>query len=211
MEELQGVRELVIRQRGTVGEAITGWEKKNYYDVNAASGEQLLRAEEVGTDYSLGKELFEEHRSFQINLKTMGGGILLRCVRLSDPGQMLSTLMSGKIPYRAMEVYDAQNNHYGTIVQKFNVIRTVYEIKSPTGIELGVVRGMPLFAFSFTIQQRGRTVATIRKDFKNFLFEMFTKADSYRVEYQAVSDPTLKALILAAVFLIDFNLFESDD
>lgn len=114
MEALAGISKMTVRQRGTLGEAFTGFERKNYYDVTSASGEVLFNAEEAGSDYSMGKQVFEQHRTFQINVKEPGGDIVLRCVREGGFGEAWSKMLSGQMPYRSMEVLDARANVIGS-------------------------------------------------------------------------------------------------
>lgn len=209
MEQLANIGAVTVRQRRTVGEAVIGIERKNYYDVEGPRGELLFNAEEVGRDFSVGKAIFQEHRTFQLNVKERGGGIVMRCIRDTNAGELADKLRSGRVPYRTLHVYDARNELIGSVTQRFNLIRAVYDLADPAERVLAQARSFPLIPIRFTIGSGRRPAGVIRKNYRNVLMEFFTKSDTYTIDFHRTADPTRKALILALVFLIDFNMFEN--
>uniref|UniRef100_A0A0R3SGH6 Phospholipid scramblase n=1 Tax=Hymenolepis diminuta TaxID=6216 RepID=A0A0R3SGH6_HYMDI len=53
-------------------------------------------------------------------------------------------------------------------------------------------------------------LGTIRKEWSGFMREMFTDADDFSVTFPPDLDSRVKALVISAVFLLDFTYFENN-
>src|SRR3989338_4369425 len=58
--------------------------------------------------------------------------------------------------------------------------------------------------WTFHIEKDGQRVGEIRKKWSGFLKEAFTDADNFGIELPAAATPQQKAVLLGALFLIDF-------
>ena len=77
------------------------------------------------------------------------------------------------------------------------------------GQELFELFGPILHPWTFQIMRDGVEYGKITKRWSGLLKEAFTDADKFGVEFPADWDVTVKAVLLAAVFLIDFVHFEN--
>ena len=78
----------------------------------------------------------------------------------------------------------------------------------PSGAELAVLHGPFFRPWTFRVLVAGREVGQITKQWSGLLREAFTDADTFGVQYGPGMNPQLRALALAATFLIDFLYFE---
>ena len=77
-----------------------------------------------------------------------------------------------------------------------------------TAKEIFQLFGPILHPWTFQIRSRGVEVGAIKKKWSGLATEAFTKADNFGVQFPPDADPQLKAVLLGAVFLIDFCHFE---
>ena len=61
------------------------------------------------------------------------------------------------------------------------------------------------------LNPEGECLGAIRKHWSGLMQEMFTDADNFGVEFPKELPSSSKALLLAAVFLVDFMFFEDND
>merc|ERR1712038_1408724 len=103
----------------------------------------------------------------------------------------------------------------GFIKQKWHPFLPIYAIEDENGTEIFEIKG-PLCTFScfcgdveFPICSKdGQEVGKISKQWSGLLKEHFTDADNFGCTFPLDLDVKIKAVLLAAVFLIDFMFFE---
>lgn len=193
---------LRVRQSKDWGEFFTGLEGRNQYQVMDADGHPLLLAGEVGGGLGafLLRNWLKAKRPFTLELKTPSGALVLRCKR------------PWTFWFARMEVEDGEGRLLGTLRQRFRLFGRAYDVEGPGGEWLATLRG-PLFRpWTFLVERDGRELCRISKQWSGLGVEMFTHADNFGVRFDsALQDSRLRALLLAATFLIDFVHFEHEE
>ena len=196
MESLAQTNGLVIQQRKEWGEILSGFETKNKYAVMNAAGEQLYYAAEVGGNF-LVRMFLKAWRPFEIAI-------------VRPDNQMALQLKSPfRFYFREIAVHDAAGKPLGYIQRKFTLLRRKYIVCDHQGTEICELFGPLLHPWTFEIREGEQIFGKITKKWSGLLKESFTDADNFGVTYPAEWPEKIKALLLGAVFLIDFVHFEN--
>lgn len=189
---------LRVRQKKEWGEILTGFETRNRYMVVGDDDQPLFFVGEVGDGIGafLVRSFLKAKRPFTLELKTPDGAILLRLKR----------------PWRwwlsHLDVEDGMGRHVGSIQQQFAFLERLYEVHGASGEMLATLRGPFFKPWTFNVEQNGREVGKIQKQWSGLGKELFTSADNFGVTLADIEDPRLRTLVVAATFLIDFVHFE---
>jgi len=196
MEQLQALDSLAVKQIKEMGEILTGFETRNRYSVINSDGSELYFAEEVGGSF-LTRTFLKAARPFTMTL--------------SDSGK--KTVLTLKRPFRwffyELSVYSSEGTLLGTIKRQFDLLRRVYSIMDVQGQEIFQLFGPILHPWTFRIMKQGEELGKITKKWSGLLKESFTDADNFGVIFPAGIEVSQKAVLLGAVFLIDFAHFEN--
>ncbi len=194
MEKLNGIDALVISQKKEWGEILTGFETKNKYAVLTTSGQQVLAALE---DSNVLLRLFlKSMRPFRVDILDVEQTCQLRLRR------------PFRFYFHQMDVHDAGEQLIGTIKKRFSFVRRIYTVYDDAGNELFELFGPILHPWTFEIRQNGVSMGKITKKWSGLAKEAFTDADNFGIEFPAGCSDQVKAILLGAVFLIDFVHFE---
>ena len=195
MEKLESVDTLIVSQEKDWTEIISGYEMRNKYNILDADGKLVyLAAEWEGSFWT--RVILKSIRPFTIYIMNPDGS---RVLILQRPF---------KFYFHRLKIHDANWNHLGTIQRQFSFLRRHYSVLDEFGFELFRLFGPILHPWTFIIQTPGREIGRITKKWSGLLKEAFTNADNFGVTFPADVDITWKALLLGAVFLIDFVHFE---
>ncbi len=196
MEQLKALDSLVVKQVKEMGEILTGFETKNRYSIIDENGGEVYFAQEVGGSFWV-RTFLKAVRPFTIILNNPGG----------------QAVLTFKRPFRwffyELSIYDAQENLLGTIKRQFDLLRRVYSVRDADGQEMFQLFGPILHPWTFHIRQQGKDLGKITKKWSGILKESFTDADNFGVMFPPGADVNKKAVLLGAVFLIDFSHFEN--
>jgi uncharacterized protein YxjI len=195
MEKLSSTSGLVILQKKEWGEILSGFETKNKYEVMDAQGQLLYAAFEVAGSFII-RTLLRAMRPFEIHLFNLDQQLTMR---LNRPFRFY---------FHRLEVLDAQGILLGTIERQFSILRRKYIISDSDGRMLFELFGPILHPWTFNIRKDGDDLGKITKKWSGLLKEAYTDADNFGVSYQPELDIKSKAILLGAVFLIDFVHFE---
>ena len=197
MDRLQSVQALAIRQVKEWGEIVTGFETRNRYSVSdpATGSEVYFAAEEAGS--MLARILLKGLRPFHIAVLTPGGGPAFHIRR---PFRFF---------FHEAAISGTDEGPLGTIVREFSVLRRIYTICDADGSEVCRLFGPILRPWTFKIEINGTEAGKIVKKWSGLLKEGFSDADNFAVEFPPQLPPKARALVLGAVFLIDFVHFEN--
>jgi uncharacterized protein YxjI len=190
---------LRVRQVKEWGEILTGFEGRNRYEVVGHNGEPLFFAGEVGGGLGLWllRHFFKAKRPFTLELKTPSGATALRLKR------------PWRLWFSRMEVQDGAGQVLGRIQQRFRFFTKAYDVLGPSGERLATLEGPFFRPWTFVLEQDGREQGRVQKRWSGLGKELFTDADNFGVSFEAgARDGQLRALVLAATFLIDFVHFE---
>ncbi len=195
MQQMTATRALVIQQHKEWGEILSGFEVRNRYSVLDADGQELYAAEEVGG--SLWARLFLGRlRPFEIRVLSPAGTPVLV---LRRPFRWLLHEVQAQAP---------DGRPLGLVKQRFAWLRRRFTVADATGREVGQLYGPLLHPWSFEIREGERVLGRIVKRWSGAAKEIFTDADNFGVEFPRDWEVERKAILLAAVFLIDFVYFE---
>jgi uncharacterized protein YxjI len=189
---------LVIRQRKELTEVFTSMETKNRYEIDLPDGRTILYAQEQGeggADF-LRRNFLNTARPFHIELSDERGQDMMHLHR----------------PWRwwfaRLDVLDGNNVPLGAIERRFALFAKRFTVLDPSGAEIAELDGPMLRPWTFRVLVGGQEVGQITKQWSGLLREAFTDADTFGVQYGPGMSPQLRALALAATFLIDFLYFE---
>jgi uncharacterized protein YxjI len=196
MERLAVAQSLLVQQKKEWGEILTGLEHRNKYLVRDPAGSDLYAALEQGGS-PLTRVLLGSFRPFK-----------MRILALDQ-----TTVMVLERPFRwyfhETRLVDAKQRQLGSVRREFSLLRRVYSVRDATGRELYKLHGPLLHPWTFEIRQGEKTLGRIVKKWSGLGREAFTKADSFGITFPTGADARTKALLLGAVFLIDFVHFEN--
>lgn len=102
----------------------------------------------------------------------------------------------------------------GSIHRKFALMYKKFELRDETGQIFARVSSPPwrLWKFPIVDARTGQTIAEITKKWCGALREMFTDADTFRVEFgQHPWTPSQRAILFATAISIDFDFFEDNE
>lgn len=194
MDLLRDITTLAVRQQTEWVEVLANFETQNRYVVCDAEGQELLyAAEHSGV---VGRMFLQSSRPFTIDVLDAQG---MRLLRLKRPWRLY---------FHQVTVLDGDEQPLGSVVRRFSLARRIYSVLDADGAELVRLFGPVLHPWTFRILEDGREVGSIRKRWSGLGKEAFTDADNFGVEMPAEMAPSTKALLLGAVFLIDYVHFE---
>jgi uncharacterized protein YxjI len=196
MEKLKSIDSLMVSQQKELGEIITGFETKNKYVISDVNGNRLyLAAEEAG---SLLLRLFlKALRPFKVVVINEQNQVVIRVVR------------PFRFYFHEAEIFDAQGRRLGIIKKRFSLLRRIYSVIDRSGQEVYQLFGPILHPWTFQIKKNDVELGKITKKWSGLLKEGFSDADNFGVMFPAQWEIEKKALMLGAVFLIDFVHFEN--
>jgi len=198
MDRLAAAKGLVITQKKEMMEVFTGFETKNRYVISDAAGPQLYFAAEEGTGF-LSRNFLKSSRPWTIRVVHPDG---TKALEISRPWRWF---------FHEAAIRDADGRVLGTIKRRWSLLRRVYSVCDSGGREICELFGPILHPWTFQIRSGGTEVGAIKKKWSGLVTEAFTKADNFGVQFPPDADPSLKAVLLGAVFLIDFCHFEKDN
>ena len=197
MQRLEKTDAMIVQQKKEWGEILTGFETANKYTVLDPNGRELYYAAEVGGSF-LSRNFLKSLRPFTIQIMDAQGGTVLR---LERPWRWV---------FYELNVYDASGTMIGTVRKRWSWARRLYVVLDAMGNELFELFGPIFKPWTFQIRADGMDVGAIRKKWSGLGKEMFSDADNFGVQWPADLDVSAKAVLLGAVFLIDFVHFEDN-
>lgn len=195
---LTGYPTLIIRQRKELAE-LFGYESRNKYEILSAEGHPLWFAAEQGSGFGMAflRQMLGHWRTFEIHVFDMQRNLVLRAVH---PFRLF---------FQRLEVFDTQGRLLGSLQQRFSFARKRFDVTDAGGRLLFEMRSPFLSVWKFPFLRSDRPMAEVTKKWGGLAREMFTDADTFRVDYRAEElGPDERALVLAAGLFIDLLYFE---
>jgi uncharacterized protein YxjI len=199
LQNLERANSLIIRQQKEWGEILTGFETKNRYDVMDQMNNPLAEAlEESDSVMATITRLFlKALRPFTMHLYSPGGTGLYKLTR------------PFRFYFHELDVWQSNGARLGKIKRRFSVLRRVYSVIDRNGNEIFELFGPLLRPWTFQIKKGGQELGKITKKWSGLVKESFTDADNFGISFPSGIDLSQKAVLLGAVFLIDFVHFEN--
>jgi hypothetical protein len=193
IEALAAQEILNVNQKKNWGEALTGIETRNRYSIADDRGSELFAAAEQSWLLGL---LLGPIRPFTILVLTLTGNQMLKIVRRF------------RFYFYRVDVSDDAGTRLGSVVRRFAWFGNLFDVLSPTGELRYQLRAGWWLPVNFDIIKDGEPDGMISKQFAGVVQEMFTDADRFSVVFPERATAAEKAVLLGAVFLLDFTFFE---
>lgn len=207
---LRNAHSFHVKQAVELLEAFIGWETPNKYSIKDQSGNKIFAA--VEDSDMCGRQLCGKYRSFTIRLRNTGNQDVLLFERDID-----CSCCFGLCCPDTLKVMTSTGQLLGTVKQSFAIFYPTFTIENAVGNPIFTIEG-PLCPSSFCPGQsvlfklcnvtNGAPVGTISKEWSGWGRELFTDADYFSMSFPVDLDPSLKAVCLGALFLIEYRYFE---
>ena len=199
LENFAQANTLIIKQQKEWGEILTGFETKNKYQVVDHFSNPLLEAQEEGGSAltTITRLFLKALRPFKIDLFSPQGASLFKLTR------------PFRFYFHELDVSRSNGAPLGKIKRRFALLRRIYSVIDRNGNEIFELFGPLLRPWTFQIKKGGRELGKITKKWSGLAKESFTDADNFGITFPKGIDPSQKAVLLGAVFLIDFVHFEN--
>ena len=195
MIDLSEHGELIIRQEMEHLEAFTGLETQNRYGVSTPDGDRLLYAyEESGF---LSRILLKKHRPLSIHVLNNDKEIVLTASRSFF--WFLSHL----------HIRDGSGRTIGSLRRRLTILSRLFELEDSTGKPIAEIRGPLLRPHTFMIYKSGEEIGRVTKKWSGIGKEVFTDADTFRLQIDtSKADGDFAMLMLASALAVDLDFFE---
>ena len=193
---------LFIRQRKELVEILVDWEMDNQYSILDAEQNELAHvAEKKGGIWAFFRRGFlRSHRPLEIAVVDRGGQ---RVLNLARPFFWI---------FSTLDVTTGEGRTLGLVQRRWGVLHKKYDLFDAVGSCFARVKAPRWRLWTFPVEgSDGVSEATIAKKWGGVLREVFTDADTYRVEFgEGCWSEEQRAVILAAAISIDFDFFENN-
>ncbi len=199
LDNLAQANTLIIKQQKEWGEILTGFETKNKYEVVDHFSNPLLEAQEEGDSAlaTITRLFLKALRPFTMHLFSPQGAGLFKLTR------------PFRFYFHELDVSQSNGAPLGKIKRRFALLRRIYSVIDRNGNEIYELFGPLLHPWTFQIKKGGRELGKITKKWSGLAQESFTDADNIGISFPEGIDIPKKAVLLGAVFLIDFVHFEN--
>ena len=199
LQNLEQANSLIIRQQKEWGEILTGFETKNRYDVMDHTSNPLIEALEEGDSVmaTITRLFLKALRPFTMHLFSPDGTGLYKLTR------------PFRFYFHELDVCQSNGAPLGKIKRRFAMLRRIYTVIDRNGNEIFELFGPLLHPWTFQIKKGGQELGKITKKWSGMVKESFTDADNFGIIFPSGIDLSQKAVLLGAVFLIDFVHFEN--
>mgnify|MGYP001178416939 CR=1 FL=1 len=195
MEKLQSLKGLYVRQKKEWTEILTNLEGKNKYVVSTPDGHEIYYAAEDKGSLLL-RWFLKAFRPFNLSVITKENEVVIRVVR------------PFKFYFHQLNILNNEGESLGVLKRQFSILRRRYTLTDKSGKEIFHLLGPLLKPWTFVIVKDHIEVGTISKKWSGLMKEGFTDADNFKIVFPEEWNIESKALLLGAVFLIDFVHFE---
>lgn len=188
---------VVVRQSKDWTEVFTDLETASRFTVSTADGQPLWVAGEISSGFLgvIARLFLKAARPFTLDVRTRAGECVMRIQR------------PWRFWFSHVDVFDGAGHPLGEVQERFAFFSRLYELRDPSGNVLASLVGPMFRPWTFLVRVGGVDAGQISKKWAGLGRELFTDADTYGLEFKDTT-PGVRALMLAATFLIDFRHFE---
>ena len=198
-----------VKQRVDWAESFTGIEEANQYTVFDEQNKEQFKIIENkgGCTECLTRQCLKNQRPFTLFV-THKQKRWLRIVRKYSCCLQSVQIYEDDDNTPADVVND--NALLGSVFQKWTFFSRSFYILDKDGTTLLEISTSIFNPYNFVISHNGTDVGEIKKEWSGFGQEIFTDADNFGFNMDKRLSESTKALLLSAVFLIDFMYFEDN-
>lgn len=195
-----------VKKKVKAKELMHGIENENAYALKFGNG---IEAYAKGKTMEQFTNFFQSERPFRINV----------CVIHPVNGSHVQ-VMSLKRPYKRLggelKVKDASNGEVLGYVKKETCLTSrKLVVKDEEGNDCYYLKASAFFGKNFHIydsrEHQDKSTGFIKKEWCGILKEMYGESECFSITFPASATPKEKALLLSAIFLIDFIYFEDNE
>lgn len=216
LEYLCEVDQLLVKQQVELFEVFTGWETANRYKVQNSLGQQVYFASEESDTIS--RQCCGASRGFVMHITDNSGQEVIRVSRDFKCCVCCSCFACDDSFAHVVQVEAPVGQIVGYVKQRQSCIRPYYIITDANHEEVFSITGPPCCFMGCTWEQEftvnGRDgytqIGKVSKQWSGLLKELFTDADNFGISFPMDLDVRMKAVMLGAVFLIDFMYYENN-
>jgi len=194
MDILNNKKSIRVQQIKEMLEVFTGFETKNKYQIFDDQNMQFLYAYEESGRYK--RFFLNNARPFKMHV-------------IDNNKKLIFTVdRPFKWFFSECKILDNKGHKFANVKWEFSILKKKYSIYDNTEHKIFELES-PLFKpWTFFIKRDGQDMAIIQKKWSGLLKETFTDADKFGIQYIANLTDKEKAILLGALFLIDFIHFE---
>ncbi|XP_074653998.1 phospholipid scramblase 2-like isoform X2 [Tubulanus polymorphus] len=217
LEYLTQIDQLLVHQQVELLEAFVGWECKNKYQIKNAMGQQVYFAAEESDAFQ--RQCCGPQRGFTMHITDNMNQEVIRIERPFKCCAGVNCCAGAECCAMEITIESPPGTVVGFVQQECSCLEPRYsvmnashdrvlEIVGPVCVCQGPCCGDVEFAVN---SSDGSTqVGKISKQWTGLVKEYFTDADNFGVQFPMDLDVKMKAVMLGAVFLIDFMFFEDN-
>ncbi|XP_062988215.1 phospholipid scramblase 1-like isoform X5 [Elgaria multicarinata webbii] len=210
LEYLSQVDHITVQQQMELLEMISGYETLNRYEVKNSLGQWLYFAAEENDDFNL--NMYGAFRSFNIKLFDSSNQPVIQLTRAFHCSCCCCPCICC---LQELEVQAPPGTPIGYIKQRWHPCLPKFDIQNESGqtvlkIDAPCV-GCRMYQdvhFEVKSLDQKATIGTITKLWGGLAREAATNASNFELRFPLDLDIKMKALVLGAVFLMDFMFFE---
>jgi len=215
LEYLAQVDQLLVHQVIEVFEMMTSWETKNRYMVKNSVGQQVYFAQEESDGCQ--RQCCGPQRGFIMHITDNLGQEVIRVTRDFKCCAGANCCASCDSCAMEIKVESPPGQVIGGVKQECSCLSPTYGVLDGEGRKVLGIHGPMCFCqaiccpndIDFKVaSEGGDEIGKISKQWGGFAREAFTQADNFGVNFPRDLDVRMKAVLLGAVFLIDFMYFE---
>ena len=203
MEEITTSDEIYVQQKKEWTEIIVDFETVNRYAVMDQNKKTLGMVAERGGGifHHIKRAIFRSHRAFEIDV-------------IDNSGK--STLMLSRnffFFFSDLFVTSGDGQKIGKIHRRFGILHKKYDLYDQHDNLFAKIKSpiWRLWTFPVVAASTGQEIGEISKKWGGMLREIFTDADTFRVQYkQHPWTSQQRATVFAAAVSIDFDFFEDN-
>ena len=191
---LENYESLTIRQSVEMLQVFIGLETRNRYRIlDPEDNEVLYSYEESGF---MSRQFLGGHRPLTLNIIDSDGKVLMVAPR------------SFFWFFSHLELLSPEGDRLGGMQRRFKFVGRRFNLHD-TDQQVATIEG-PLFRpYTFWIRRDGVELARVTKRWSGISREMFTAADTFKVEFtDSTLSESMRWLVLGAAFAIDLDFFE---
>ncbi|KAJ0022471.1 hypothetical protein NQD34_009961, partial [Periophthalmus magnuspinnatus] len=211
LEYLTQIDQILVQQKVDYAEMIIGWEMSNNYDIKNSMGQQIFTAREDDRNFFT-MQFYGPLRPFTIHIHDNFGREILTVTR---PIKCASCCCPCCL--QEVEIQSPPGFPIGYVEQNWHPFLPKFTVLDATRSAQLKIKG-PFcdckccsdVVFEVLSRDEEAVVGQISKQWGGFLQEGFSDADNFGISFPMDLDVKVKAVLLGAVFLIDFMYFETN-
>jgi len=214
LEYLTQIDQILVHQQVHLLEAITGWEVRNKYQVKNSVGQQVYFAtEESGICM---RQCCANGRGFIMHITDNMGQEVMRVTREFKCCAGCCWCASASCCAWVVTIEAPVGTVIGSVRQKGSYWIPKYDVMDGDGQKIFDIKGPCCICqficcpddLDFNITVDNREIGKISKQWGGVARECFTRASNFSLAFPIDLDVRMKAVLLGAVFLVDFMFFE---